>query len=211
MGNDDHLLKKYAIVADAGKVIFNEADVGNHMFIIKSGSIKISKMMDGKEMTLAILQKGDFFGEMALVSNNRRNATATSVSTTELLVINRSNFIDMVQKNGKIALNIIEKLCKRIQHTNQQLKVLAERDTKAIFAQNLYYAFHSEDSVNNSIPYLDFFREMTLSLEIPQDTLSHLLQTFKSQGIIDIMNAKIMLLDEERLKELGQIEQFKFK
>lgn len=205
MPQEDNTLEKYAMYADAGKVIFRENDIGTHMYIIKSGNVKITKEMDGKEAVLAILEKGDFFGEMALVSNIRRTASAIAVNTAQLLVIDRKNFIEMVQKNGNIALNIIDKLCKRIQHTNQQLKLLAENDTMGLFAQNLFYAFHSEDAFNNTINYLDFFRDLSLNLEIPQHTINQLLEGYKKQGIIDILNAKLILLDEERLMALAKI------
>lgn len=205
MQTDSNTLSKYGMYADAGKVIFREGDIGTHMYIIKSGNIKITKQLDGKELILTILQKGDFFGEMALVSNIHRSATATAVNTAQLLVIDRKNFIEMVQKNGNIALNIIDKLCKRIQHTNQQLKLLAEKDTMGLFAQTLFYAFHSEDAINNTINYLDFFREMSLSLEIPQQTMNQLLDSYKKQGIIDVLNAKLILLDEQRLMALAKI------
>jgi len=206
MGTTDRPLDKYALTVDTGKIIFKEGDIGTHMYIIKSGSIKISKSLDDKELILTVLKNGDFFGEMALVSNISRTATATAVATTKLVVLNRKNFIEMVQKNGNIALNIIDKLCKRIQHTNQQLQLLAEKDTLGLFAQNLFYSFNSEDAFNNTISYLDFFRDMTLNLEIPQQSINQILESFKDKGIIDILNAKIVLLDEDKLMALAKIE-----
>ena len=206
MEKTNKTLNKYAKIVDTGKVIFKEGDIGNHMYIIKSGTIRITKSLDGKDLVLTILEKGDFFGEMALVSNTRRSATATAVETTNIVALNRNSFIEMVQTNGNIALNIIDKLCKRIQHTNQQLKLVAEKDTMGLFAQNLYYSLHSEEAFNNTISYLDFFRDMTLNLEIPQQTINQVLQNYKNEGIIDILNAKIVLLDEKKLMNLAKLD-----
>lgn len=206
MANEQNL-GKYEIVADTGKVIFREGDSGSHMYIIRSGRIKISKKIDQKEVVLTILQKGDFFGEMALVSNSLRAATATAVTTANLLALNRLNFISMVQKNGNIALNIIEKLCHRLQNTNQQLKLIASKDYAALFAQSLYYSLHSENAQNDSINYLDFFRELSLTFEIPQAVANQLLELYKKQQIIEISNAKIILLDDDKLSTLAKVTQ----
>lgn len=202
---DETSLDKYLMIADSGKVIFREGDSGSHIYIIRTGSVKISKKSNGKEFVLTVLGKGDFFGEMALVSAIDRTATATAVTTTELLVLNRRSFLEMIQKNGNIALNIIDKLCKRLQNTNQQLKLVAERDTAGLFAQNLYYAFSNGEGGDNPVNYLEFFREMSLNLEIPQQHINLLLESFKSQRIIDIVNAKIILLDKDKLMQLAKI------
>lgn len=202
---DETSLDKYLMIADAGKIIFREGDSGSHIYIIRTGNVKISKKSNGKELVLTVLGKGDFFGEMALVSAIDRTATATAVTTSQLLVLNRRSFLEMIQKNGNIALNIIDKLCKRLQNTNQQLKLVAERDTAGLFAQNLYYAFHNGEENEGVVNYLEFFREMSLNLEIPQQNINAFLESYKKQKIIDIINAKIILLDKEKLMNLAKI------
>lgn len=202
---DETSLDKYLMIADAGKIIFREGDSGSHIYIIRTGNVKISKKSNGKELVLTVLSKGDFFGEMALVSAIDRTATATAVTTSQLLVLNRRSFLEMIQKNGNIALNIIDKLCKRLQNTNQQLKLVAERDTAGLFAQNLYYAFHNGEENEGVVNYLEFFREMSLNLEIPQQNINAFLESYKKQKIIDVINAKIILLDKEKLMNLAKI------
>lgn len=193
------------MVADAGKVVFKEGDTGSHMYIIRSGSVKISRKVDDKEIVLTILQAGDFFGEMALISNTVRTATATVVTTASLLVLNRSNFVEMVQKNGLIALNIIDKLCRRIENTNRQLQLIIEKDHAGLFAQNLYYAFRECPAGAKAINYLDFCREISMNIDIPSIKMMQLIDYYKAQRIIDIANAKIVLLDEAKLKLLAKI------
>lgn len=204
MAQEDSL-NKYLTTVDSGKIIFKEGDFGSHFYIIRSGRIKISKQLDGKELVLTLLEKGDFFGEMALVSKIRRSATATAASTTQLLSFTKKGFTEMVQKNGTIALSIISQLCKRLQNTNQQLKLVAEKDSMGLFSQTLYYALRSEDSVENSINYLDFYRETSLALGIPQQKISYFLDMHKTLETISILNAKITLLDERKLMGLAKI------
>ena len=77
-------------------MIFSECQTGQDMFIIQSGQVKISKMVDGNEVILAVLQKGDFFGEMALLENKPRSASAIVHEDCTLMTINRQNFDRMV-------------------------------------------------------------------------------------------------------------------
>ena len=73
-----NLFEKYGMVVDTGKEIFLEGEVGDLMYIIQEGSVRISKLIDGKPHILAVLGKGDFFGEMAIVTRVKRTATATA-------------------------------------------------------------------------------------------------------------------------------------
>ncbi|MBN2651548.1 MAG: Crp/Fnr family transcriptional regulator [Spirochaetales bacterium] len=193
------LFDKFGFVADTGKIIFKEGDIGDKMFIIQSGSVRISKTINGKEMTLTVLHKGDFFGEMAIVNKVKRSATATAMNTVNMLTFDRQSFIDMIQKDARIALNIIDKLCKRLEQTNLQVKNLAEHNKKGMFALNLHYSFQEDSTNKDGLNYLTLVRDFSTSLGISQEEIISYLQEFKEQAIIDIYNNKILLIEKEKL------------
>ena len=143
---DNMLYDKFGTTIDENKVIFKEGEPGDKMYIIQEGSVRISKRIEGKEHILAVLVKGDFFGEMALVNHEPRAATATAGSTVKLLSFNREGFLGMIEKNGKIALNIIDKLCRRLNNANQQIQHLVKRNEKWLMAMNLNYLFTQSGS-----------------------------------------------------------------
>jgi len=126
------LFKKYGQVLEAGKTLFKEGDIGNTMYIIQKGKIKITKRIGDVDKILTVLQKGDFFGEMAIITQAPRTATATAVDDCELLCFNREGFISMISKNSNIAMNIIEKLCLRLEKADNQIRDLTKRDTKSL-------------------------------------------------------------------------------
>lgn len=95
-------------------MIFCENQGGDDMFIIQSGQIKITKIMDGKEVVLAILKKGDFFGEMALLENLPRSASAIAHTNCELMVINRKNFDQMVRTQSQMISRLTTTLAERL-------------------------------------------------------------------------------------------------
>jgi len=131
------LFQKYGQIIEAGRVIFKEGEPGDIMYIIQKGRVKITKRVDDVEKILIVLGKGEFFGEMALIRKTPRSATATAIDTCELLSFNRNGFISMISKNSNIAMNIIEKLCLRLEKADNQIRDLAKRDIKSLVISTL--------------------------------------------------------------------------
>ena len=104
-----------------GSMIFSEAQSGADMFIIKEGSVKISKIVDGTEVTLAILKVGDMFGEMALLENKPRSANAIATSDCTLMSINMQNFNQMVSSQAQMVDRLTNTLSERLWSMQRQL------------------------------------------------------------------------------------------
>ena len=102
-------------------MIFSECQTGQDMFIIQSGQVKISKMVDGNEVILAVLQKGDFFGEMALLENKPRSASAIVHEDCTLMTINRQNFDRMVATRPQLIARLTTTLADRLWSMSRHL------------------------------------------------------------------------------------------
>ncbi|MCR4578912.1 MAG: Crp/Fnr family transcriptional regulator [Treponema sp.] len=102
-------------------MIFTEAQSGSDMFIIQRGEVAISKVVNGEEVTLAVLKKGDMFGEMALIENKPRSASAIAHSDCVLMVINRSNFNQMVATQPQLIAKLTTTLAERLWSMYRQL------------------------------------------------------------------------------------------
>ena len=92
-----------------GHTIFNEGDDGGKMYIIKRGQVKVVR---NKEV-LAVLKDNAFFGEMALVSDELRNATIETASEVELLTLDKFNFKELLETNSAIAEMVSYEVVKR--------------------------------------------------------------------------------------------------
>ncbi len=112
----------------AGTVLFNEGDGGEEMYIIQSGRVKISKKIRGVEKTLATLEKGEFFGEMAILNDKPRSASAETIDDCEMLVIDRKTFETLLRGNVEIAIRFIKRLADRLREANDQMEALMIRD-----------------------------------------------------------------------------------
>ncbi len=108
-------------------MIFCENEPGNELYIIQAGRVKITKIVD-EEVLLAVLKPGDIFGEMALLENRPRSASAISFGDVGLLAINKSNFEGMVQSQPQLATRLIQLLSERIWTAYRQLENLMIKD-----------------------------------------------------------------------------------
>lgn len=104
-----------------GDNIFKENSVGREMYIILTGRVKVIKEKEGVETTLAILEEGDFFGEMSLFDNNPRSATVKAMGNVKLLEINQKNFLKKISRDPSLAFRMLEKMSQRIRKTDDKI------------------------------------------------------------------------------------------
>ncbi|HOJ63472.1 MAG TPA: cyclic nucleotide-binding domain-containing protein [Spirochaetota bacterium] len=102
----------------ANTVVFTEFEMGNNFFIIKKGKVKITKLKHNKEMLLAILSEGDIFGEMSILNDKPRNATAFVIENSELTIVDKKG-IDKLPP--PLFVKILYFLTRRIWFVQQQI------------------------------------------------------------------------------------------
>lgn len=202
---DNPLFEKYGQTIGAGKPIFHEGDSGDHMYIIQNGSVRISKTIDGREHELAVLEKGDFFGEMAIVSRIDRTATATAVNETQILAFDRQGFMGMIEKNAKIALNVIDKLCRRLENANSQIQMMFQRNQRSLIALNLHSKFGGRSANEQHLPLDKTVEQISLNLQTPAKLVSSYLDEFVHAGILRIKGNAIWLMDSNKLNQLAEM------
>lgn len=120
-----------SVAYSAGETIFSQGDLGTEMFIILEGEVHIIKHINQESHLLSKLEKGDFFGEMALLESVPRTADAIAQSEVKVLIINGARFDEMLHKNPEIAVRIIRKYSKRLREANALLERLVGRPVDA--------------------------------------------------------------------------------
>jgi len=96
---------------DQGETVFREGEEGDTMYVILDGLINISvPLADGKELSLANMEKGNFFGDMAIIENAPRSATCKVAQACDLIALSRSDFFDIVHKHPGTALKILYRM-----------------------------------------------------------------------------------------------------
>lgn len=116
-GSDTEFTRSYP----KDTMIFAEGQIGQEMYILQRGQVKISKIVGDKEVLLAILKPGDIFGEMSLIENKPRSASADAYEDAVLLAVNRANFQRMVTTQPQIITRLTTLLAERIWNLYRQL------------------------------------------------------------------------------------------
>ena len=193
------LFEKYGRSYNPGDVVFSEGDDGQYLFIIQEGSIEISKDMDGHKHVLSTLARGEFFGEMAIVTRVKRTATATAIDNVQMLAFDREAFQGMIEKNSRIALNVIDKLCRRLQHANTQIRHLVHAGFKSAIALNLYLRFQRMATEEGVLSLDRTNQEIAKNIEVDVSTVDAVVQELAAAGVLRIEQNSLRLVDEGKL------------
>ena len=114
---------------DAGTTLFEAGDVGDAMYLIESGRVRISVPDDdNKRIVLAELAHGDFFGEMAIIDGQKRSADATVIEDARLAVLSRDNFLRFIHNNPTVALEMLSATFSRLRRTDKMLQQRVSRN-----------------------------------------------------------------------------------
>jgi CRP/FNR family cyclic AMP-dependent transcriptional regulator len=127
----DSLFARFGRNFRAGEVLFREGESGEEMFVIQSGVVRISKNVRGEERPLATMGRGEFIGEMAILNEKPRTATATVVEDAKMLVIGAKTLEAMIANNSEIALRLIKKLARRLDSADELVQILLNPDPDA--------------------------------------------------------------------------------
>jgi CRP/FNR family transcriptional regulator, cyclic AMP receptor protein len=109
-------------VYDAGAVVFHEGDMGDRLFVILTGTMRVYVEREGKAITYALMRAGECFGEMALIEDAPRSATIRAEAPAHCLTLSKQGFLNLIQHHPQIALTIMKSLCQRLRHTNELLQ-----------------------------------------------------------------------------------------
>ena len=115
--------------AEAETTLFQAGDDGDAMYLIESGRVRIAVTDDDKrQIVLAELARGDFFGEMAIIDGKQRSADATVIEPAKLAVLSRDSFLKFIRNNPIVALEMLSATFSRLRHTDKMLQQRVSRN-----------------------------------------------------------------------------------
>src|SRR6266446_10792280 len=117
--------KEFTVKHRKGETIYVEGDLGSEMYVVQSGAVRIYRSIGGVKQELAIMEKGDFFGEIAVLEGLPRTASAEALDECEIIEINSTTFDKMIRANIEIAVRMLRKLSNRLQEATRKLESLS--------------------------------------------------------------------------------------
>lgn len=189
-------------------VIFQKGDPGDSMMAVIRGRVKIcSHSIDGKELVLSIINKGGLFGEIALLDGEPRTADAVALEETDLLVLDRAQFMPFLKARPDLAFRIIGVLCKRLRQTSEHLEDTLFLEASSRFARALKRLV---DAFGRPVPEgikLDIKlsqHQLGCLVGVSRESINKMLNEWQRNGVIQMSSGYITLLDREALEELSE-------
>jgi len=189
-----------------GQIIFHHGDPGGLLYIIMKGKVKITySTPEGQEALLAILGEDDFFGELALLDDSPRSATAEALKDTESLTLHRDEFIRYIRNNPDLSLHVLQSLARNIRRLNNQLSDVFFLNLPARLARTLLNLAEQHGRVTTNGIVIDLSLTQTDLAEMTGATrvsINKALGRFRREGWVYAKGRKFTLLNVEALQHL---------
>lgn len=189
----------------AHETLFQKGDPGDGLFGILRGRIAIGAVSaEGRMVILNVLEKGEIFGEIALIDDEARSATATAMDATDLLHIHRDHFLPFLRDNPDLCIRMMQLLCARMRWASGLVEDAAFLDLPARLAKRLVglTKSHARATLDHSPIRLAITqRELAEMLGATREAVNKHLTHWRELGLIDLRRGRILLHDQAALAQ----------
>jgi CRP/FNR family transcriptional regulator, cyclic AMP receptor protein len=179
---------------------------GTGMMAVLKGEIRISAPgADGREVVFNTLGPGDIFGEVALLDGGERSADATAVADTEVLVIERRDFLPFLERHPPVATKLLVALCAKLRRTTEQVEDLALLDLPARLAKKLLSLAGAQGRATSQGLRIDTKLsqgDLAKQLATSRETVNKQLARWQREGVLRLDDGAITVLDSEALQRV---------
>ncbi|MFA5804471.1 MAG: Crp/Fnr family transcriptional regulator [Melioribacteraceae bacterium] len=187
------------------EVVLMEEEAGTALFVIVKGKVKVARSSnDGREVILTILSDSDFFGEMAILDGLTRSATVTAIEESELFLIQRNDFLNLIREFPEISISLLQELTKRLRIADAKIKALSLKDAEGKVATVILQLADDIGKIKHGkveIEKLPLQQDLANMAGTSRETISRTLHSFAKKGLIELDGSKLSILDYEKFKE----------
>ena len=188
-----------------GDVLFTEGDIGDKLFLIDAGKIKLGHTSaDGRESLIAVLGAGELLGELSLFDPGPRTATAVAITKSKVLWMGHDALLPWLVGRPDLAVSLLASLARRLRRTNEAMADLVFSDVPGRVAKALLdlVSKFGEDSSQGLLVSHDLTQEELAQLVgASRETVNKALADFSQRGWIRIEQRQVTLIDVERLEQ----------
>lgn len=189
-----------------GEIIFSQGDPGDALYAVVTGKIRISAgAADGREISLNIMEPGDTFGEIALLDGGTRTASATATVASELVSIRRDHFIGMVEREPRVALELLRLCGERLRWTSGLVEDAALLNASARLAKRLLSLgqLHGQRS-KTGLTLRISQEDLATFLGVSRQVVNQYLQGWKARGWVMLGRGAVTVRDEAALRDAAR-------
>lgn len=189
-----------------GEIIFSRGDPGDALYAVVTGKIRISAgAADGREISLNIMEPGDTFGEIALLDGGTRTASATATVASELVSIRRDHFIGLVEREPRVALELLRLCGERLRWTSGLVEDAALLNASARLAKRLLSLgqLHGQRSTTGLTLRISQ-EDLATFLGVSRQVVNQYLQGWKARGWVTLGRGAVTVRDEVALRDAAR-------
>ena len=181
--------------------IYNEDAYPRGIYFICKGKVKtFCSNADGKGFITGLYKEGDFFGYLALLEESQYSDSATALENSEICLISKEDFYSLIYKNAEVSRKFIKLISDNLQEKEQQLIKLAYNSVRKRVAEALVTIYKRYRKNNETSFSMNISREDLASLAgTAQESVSRTLSDFKEEGLVDIKDGTIAILNYDKL------------
>jgi len=189
----------------AGSLIFESGEMGEALYIVESGKVKIFRQsFGGKAKVLAYVHAGDVFGEMSLVEDRPRSATALAVAPTVVHALYRDLYLQLIRRFPRLAHNLARIIAARLREMNDEVVILSFEESKSRIAYALLkLQRHQHGQTTDrgwAIPVAH--HEVANLAGTSRETATRVLHALRDMGAIETQNGEVIIRDALLLEEV---------
>jgi CRP/FNR family cyclic AMP-dependent transcriptional regulator len=185
-----------------GEMLFQKGDNGDALFGVRRGQIRIEAgSSDGSRLTLHFLGPGELLGEVAVLDGQQCTADATAGEDTELFVLRREDFLAYLEREPRVAVKLITRLCQRIRWMSERMEESVLQPLPVRLARRLC-ALASDFGLELHISQ----EQLGIFVGAARESVNRQLQHWRKDGILDLQRGRIMLLNMGRLTAVARNE-----
>jgi len=193
---------------EKGEIIYQPGDVDTSLYYIKEGKVKLAYLDEsGRKLTLAVLGEGEIFGEMVLVGQHQRELLAQVLQDARIYEIEKERFLELMEREPWLALKVLELFGQRTREIEQKLEDLVFKDIPTRLSRQLLKLIeeHGERTPEGiQINFKITHKELADMIGSARENTTSALNLLEREGILDKRRYRIIIKDEEKLKEKSQ-------
>jgi len=184
--------------------IFSESQPGASLYVVMEGRVKIfGSSSQGRSKTFAYLEPGDFFGEMSLIDEEARSASASALEDSVLIMLKSEDFRKLVLSRPSIALTMLHTLSSRLRRANREIEALSFNNVLGRIAQILLdlgerYGKKTDEGIRIDMPLSH--KELAEMAGTAREVISRVISRFRRIGCVSFFDNKLIITDRDKLK-----------
>lgn len=201
---------KWCQTVKKGQQIFSEGAYPHGIFCVNNGKIKIHQMgTEGREQIVRLAKEGDVVGYRALLSGDAYTNSATALDDCSICFIPKNVFMDLVEKNKDLSMQIIQLLSKNLKQAENAILHLAQKSVRERMAEALLFLkeVYGVESDGSTLTVSLSREELATLVGTATETAIRLLSEFKSNNLLEFSGKKIKILNHKELLKTANLDE----